>query len=61
MNDQQFIVTFGDLCKLCASDQEADVVTWLSVNDIAFFLDANDQLYTTESLRLASKLTFGSG
>ena len=40
---------FADLCKLCATDQEDDVVTWLRVNDIAFFLDANDQPCTTAS------------
>ena len=49
MNTAHVIVSFGDLCKLCATDQEDDVVTWLRVNDIAFFLDANDQPCTTAS------------
>ncbi len=49
VNDHNFVVTFSDLCDLCALDQVADVVTWLGVNDVAFFLNADDRPCTTAS------------
>ncbi len=49
MSEIRSIVPFADLCALCALDQAADVVTWLRVNDVAYFLDANDRPCTTAS------------
>ncbi len=60
MNEIRNVVPFADLCALCALDQAADVVTWLRVNDVAFFLDADDRPCSTagaldEALRIGNR------
>ena len=42
------IVSFRDLCKLCAREQTAEVLEWLNGNGIPYFLDADDRPCTIE-------------
>ena len=46
MNNQ--IVSFRDLCELCAREQPAAVKEWLNDNDIPYLLDADDRPCTIE-------------
>ena len=49
MKRQRAIVTFSDLCEFCALEEPSEVITWCRVNDVPFFLDANDNPCTTSN------------